>query len=101
MTKTFILPIAAVGLTLCGCNQSSADRLGDRVENAAEVRADAMEANAAMMRNQAAALDNRADRTRDVAELRAEAIRAADRNVAAMTQEQRDAIVANQAAAVR
>jgi len=46
-------------------------------------------------------LDNRAENTRDYAEDRADAIKAADVNASAMSQEQRDAIVANQAAAVR
>lgn len=101
MSKVLILSLAATGTLLSGCNKSPSDRLGDRVENAADLRADGMEANAAAMRNQAAALDDRADRTRDIAESRADAIRAGDRNVAGMSQEQRDAIVANQAAAVR
>lgn len=42
-----------------------------------------------------------ADRVEAVADNRADAIEAADRNVAAMRQAQRDAIYANQAAAVR
>lgn len=101
MSKSLMLPLVLAGCALAGCNQSSSERLGDRVENAADLRADGMEANAAALRNQAEALDDRADRTRDIGDSRADAIRAADRNVAAMSQEQRDAIVANQAAAVR
>lgn len=96
---------AAVGLAcvlaLGACNKSPSDKLADRVETAADNRADAMEANAAALRNEAAMLDQRADKTRDVGEARADAIQAADMNVAAMSQERRDAIVANQAAAVR
>lgn len=87
---------AALGvLVLAGCNQSPAENLADRVENAADMRADAME-------NQADALDNRAAQVRETGEERADAITAADRNVAAtMTEERRDAVVANEAAAVR
>lgn len=88
-------------LALGACNKSPSDKLADRVETAADNRADAMEANAAALRNEAAMLDQRADKTRDVGEARADAIQAADMNVAAMSQERRDAIVANQAAAVR
>jgi len=60
-----------------------------------------MEANAEDLRNLAAQLDNRADKARKVGDSRSDAIEAADMNVAGMSQEQRDAIVANQAAAVR
>lgn len=94
--------IALAGaLVLGGCNDNASEKLADRVETAADNRADAMEANAEALRNQAAMLDARADRTRDVGEARADAIEAADMNVAAMSPERRDAIVANQAAAVR
>lgn len=86
---------------LSACNKSPSDKLAGRVEAAADNRADAMEANAADLRNQAAMLDNRADRARNVGESRADAIKAADMNVSGMSQERRDAIVAKQAAAVR
>ena len=88
-------------LLLAGCNKSPSDKLAGRVENAADARADAMENNADALRDQAKMLDNRADAIRDTANSRADAIKAADMNVAGMSQEQRDAIVANQAAAVR
>lgn len=91
----------AGALALGACNSSPSDKLADRVEAAADNRADAMEADAAALRNQAEMLDSRAERTRDVGEARADAIDAADMNVAALSQDRRDAIVANQAAAVR
>ncbi|MEP7005522.1 MAG: hypothetical protein ABI810_06040 [Sphingomonas bacterium] len=94
MKKTMTLVAALCALSLGGCNKSPSDKLADRVENAADARADAME-------SEAAALDNRADQVRKTGEQRADAIDAADRNVAAMTQAERDAIVANDAAAVR
>ena len=101
MTKTAYAAAAFAALLLAGCNKSPSDKLADRVENAADARAEALEERADDMEAQAAMLDNRAERVRDAGEQRADAIEAADRNVAAMTQEQRDAIVANEAAAVR
>lgn len=95
-----ILAIAAA-TPLAACNSSPSENLADRVEDAADNRADMMEANAEALRDQADALDNRAEVARDVGESRADAIEAADMNVANMSQERRDAIVANQAAAVR
>lgn len=94
--KTTLAFGAALGvLVLAGCNQSPAENLADRVENAADTRADAME-------NQADALEDRAREVRETGEERADAIVAADRNVAeTMTQERRDAVVANEAPAVR
>jgi|GEM_PF-1253999 len=101
MKAIVTVSILAAMLPLAACNKSPSDKLADRVENAADNRADAMEANADALRNQAAMLDNRADKARDTGESRADAIKAADMNVSAMSQERRDAIVANQAAAVR
>lgn len=100
--KNLITALAvAVILPLAACSKSPSDKLAGRVENAADTRANAMEANADVLRNQAAQLDNRAEKARDIGESRSDAIQAADMNVAGMSQEQRDAIVANQAAAVR
>ena len=94
MNKAVVVGTALAALLLDGCNKSPSDRLADRVENAADARADNLEAQADM-------LNNRAEQVRDTGEQRSDAIQAADRNVQAMSQEQRDAIVANQAAAVR
>lgn len=101
MKKIIMLTAVASALTLGACSKSPTDKLAGRVENAADARADVMEQNADTLRNQAAMLDNKADAARDRGESRADAIKAADMNVSAMSQEQRDAIVANQAAAVR
>lgn len=95
------ITMALALLALAGCNKSPSENLAGRVENAADTRADAMENNADALRDQAKALDERADVVRDTGDSRSEAIKAADQNVAGMTQAQRDAIVANQAAAVR
>ncbi len=94
MAKVVILGAALAVLLVAGCSKSPSDKLADRVENAADARADNMEAQADM-------LNNRAEQVRDNGEARSDAIKAADRNVQAMSQEQRDAIVANEAAAVR
>ena len=101
MKSVITLVALAAVLPLAACNKSPSDKLADRVENAADNRADAMEANADVLRNQAARLDDRADKARDTGESRSDAIEAADMNVAGMSQERRDAIVANEAAAVR
>lgn len=95
MQNRVIMSAAICALALAGCNQSPAENLADRVEKAADNRADALE-------SQADTLQDRAEQVREGGEERADAIKAADRNVAAtMTQERRDAIVANEAAAVR
>lgn len=91
----------ACTLLLAGCNDNPSDKLADRVENAGDKRADAIENNADILRSQAAALDDRAEAVRDTAESRADAIEAADMKIGKMTKEQRDAIVANKAPAVR
>lgn len=95
MKTTLALGAALSALSLAACNQSPAENLADRVENASDMRADAME-------NQAEALQESAKQVRENGEERADAITAADRNVTAtMTQERRDAVVANDAPAVR
>ena len=100
--KTFALcMLAALSVPLGACNNSPTEKLADRVESAADNRADAMESNADAMRSQAAALDSHADAVRDTGDSRADAIKAADMNVASMSADQRDAIVASQAPAVR
>lgn len=96
-----VLLAPMVAALLAGCSESASDRLADRVENAADVRADSLENRAAELQAQADALDHRAEQVRDTGKRRADAIDAANMNVAAMSVEQRDAIVANDAAAVR
>lgn len=101
MNKT-VMTVALASLLMIGaCNKSPSDKLAAKVETAADNRADIMENRADALEARAAALDNRADLVRDNGESRADAIKAADQNVDTMTQAQRDAIVANQAGAVR
>lgn len=88
-------------LMLAACGGTGDDKLAGRVEDAADNRADALEAQADMLENRAESLDQRAERVRDLGERRGDAIDAADVNAQAMSQERRDAIVANAAAAVR
>lgn len=93
--KTIVTIGAGIcALALAGCNQSPAENLAEQVENAADMRADAME-------NRAAALKQQAEEVRETGSERADAIGAADRNVAGMTEERREAIIANEAPAVR
>jgi Tfp pilus assembly protein PilP len=87
LASLLLLPLAA-----CGGNGD--DKLAERVEDAADNRATAMEA-------QADALDARAEQVRDTGERRADAIDAADYNAQAMSEARKDAIIANEAAAVR
>ncbi len=95
MKLRFTAALILTGLGLVSCNKSPAENLADRVETAADNRADALE-------NRADALDDRAEQIRRSGNERADAISAADRNVTAtMTQDRRDAIVANEAPAVR
>ena len=68
MKKTVIIAVVASAFALTACNKSPSDNLADRVDNAADARADVMENNADAMRDQAAMLDNRADATRDTGE---------------------------------
>ena len=86
---------ALLALQLTACDKGKGDdKLADKVENAADARADAME-------NQADAMNEQADQVRETGEARADAIDAADVNANAMTGEKKDAIVANEAPAVR
>ncbi|MEP6784447.1 MAG: hypothetical protein ABI898_01765 [Sphingomonadales bacterium] len=94
MKPILLLALAAATVSIGACSKSPSDKLADRVENAADARADAME-------NEATSLNQRAAEIRKTGEQRSDAIDAANRNVSAMTPEQRNAIVANEAAAVR
>jgi len=84
--------LTAVPLEACGGHGD--DKLAERVKDAADNRADALE-------NRADMLEQRADQVRKTGEQRSDAIDAADLNTAAMSNEQKSAIIANQAAAVR
>lgn len=94
MKPILLLALVATTGLIGACSKSPSDKLADRVENAADARADAME-------NEATALNQRAAQIRKTGKQRSDAIDAANRNVSAMTPEQRNAIVANEAAAVR
>ena len=101
MRNRFAFISVASALLLTACGGTGDDKLAGRVEDAADNRATTLEAQADILENRAEALDERAERVRDAGERRADAIDAADLNVQAMSQEQRDAVVANAAAAVR
>ena len=86
--------IACCLLPLGACDKSGDKRLADRVENHADAQADALQ-------NQADALDAEAKQVRKTGEKRADAIDAANLNTAAMSNEQKAAIVNGTAPAVR
>ncbi|MDE0878248.1 MAG: hypothetical protein OSB00_06220 [Sphingomonas bacterium] len=94
--KSFIALASLAILTapLAACGGNGDDKLAERVEDAADNRADQMEA---MADN----LEARADQVRETGEHRADAIDAADVNAHAMSDGQKAEIIANQAAAVR
>lgn len=94
MLNIKLMSIAALTTVLAACGGHGDDKLADRVENAADVRATVMEA-------KADAINARVEDVREVGERRANAIDAADVNAASMTEEQRDKIVANEAPAVK
>lgn len=88
---TAVLLLAA---PLAACGGSGDDKLAHRVEQAADNRADQLEQRADELKNQA-------EQVRTTGEKRADAIDAANLNTQAMSPEQKAAIVANQAPAVR
>lgn len=98
---TFLIAAVALIGVLSGCGNKSDDRLAERVENAADKRADGPESSAAALESEAAALNARAEKVRKTGESRADAIDAADLNAKAMSSAQKDAIVANESPAVR
>lgn len=101
MKRLMIFSAVAALFSLTACEKSSSDKLADRVENAADSRADAIENNADALANRVDRLNDRAAEIRRTGQQRSDAIDAADRDVSGMTPEQRQAIVANEAAAVR
>ena len=94
MRKPVLLLSILALAPLAACGGNGDDKLAQRVEDAADNRADALE-------GRADALDNRAEQVRAKGEQRSDAIDAADLNTALMSNAQKDAIVANEAAAVR
>lgn len=79
---------------LAACGGSGDDKLAHQVKKAADNRADQLDQRAADLKDQA-------DQVRKTGEKRADAIDAADLNTHAMSPEQKEAIIANQAPAVR
>ena len=101
MRKTLILISACALVPLTACDRSGDKKLADRVESAADNRAEIIESQADAMTNRADQLNSMADQVRHNGDARADAIKAADVNAKAMTKEERDAIVSNEAPAVR
>ena len=86
--KTMIttLAIGAMALSLAACGGKGDDKLGSQVEAAADNRADALEATADN-------LEDRAEQVRKNGERQSDAIDDADVNAAAMSDEQKAALV--------
>ena len=78
--------IAAVALPLAACGGKGDDKLGSKVEAAADNRADALEATADNLEDQAKAVREGGERQED-------AIDDADVNAQAMPQAQKDALI--------
>lgn len=78
--------IAAIALPLAACGGKGDDKLGSQVEKAADNRADALDATADNLEDQAKAVRKDGDRQSD-------AIDDADVNAQAMPQAQKDALI--------
>lgn len=85
-TSISALTIGAMALSLAACGGKGDDKLGSQVEAAADNRADAMEAQADNLQDQAKAVRKSGDQ-------QADAIDDADVNAAAMTDEQKAALI--------
>jgi predicted small lipoprotein YifL len=89
--------VAAMMLSLAACGGKGDDKLGDQAEQAADNRADAMEATADNMTGtDRAAMQADAEATRAAGDAREEAIDDADVNADAMSNGQKAAIVNGQ-----
>ena len=89
--------VAALMLSLAACGGKGDDKLGDQAEQAADNRADAMEATADNMTGtDRAAMQADAEATRAAGDAREEAIDDADVNADAMSNGQKAAIVNGQ-----
>jgi predicted small lipoprotein YifL len=89
--------VAAMMLSLAACGGKGDDKLGDQAEQAADNRADAMDATADNMTGtDRAAMKADADATRAAGEAREEAIDDADVNAHAMSNAQKAAIINGQ-----
>jgi predicted small lipoprotein YifL len=89
--------VAAVMLSLAACGGKGDDKLGDQAAQAADNRADAMEATADNLTGtDRAAMQANADATRAAGEAREEAIDDADVNAHAMSNAQKAAIINGQ-----
>jgi predicted small lipoprotein YifL len=91
---TAFASLALLAVPLAACGGKGDDKLGQQVEQAADNRADQMEAAADN-------LEARAKQVRENGEDRSDAIDAADVNAQALSNEQKAEIIANDAAAVR
>ena len=100
--KKIILGAVILGsLSLASCGGKGDDKLADRVEDRAVERADMLDNKADQMEENADQLHDKADMVEETGEDRSNAIDAADVNADAMTDEQKQAIVDQNAPAVK
>lgn len=94
MRKLMIVTMTAATLALAACGGKGDDKLGEQAQEAAENKADAMDAAAENMTGTAEdGMEARADATRDAGEAREERIDDADINADAMTPAQKKDVV--------
>ena len=85
---------AAALLSLAACGGQGDDKLGEQAQEAAENRADNMEAAAENMSGPAAdMMETKAEATREAGEAKEEAIDDSDVNAQAMSNQQKEAVV--------
>lgn len=95
MYRTSMLPaIIGLGLTLTACGGKGDDKLGEQAQEAAENKADKMDAMADNMSGTAEDLmQANADATREAGDAREEAIDDSDVNAQALSQAERSKVV--------
>jgi ABC-type glycerol-3-phosphate transport system substrate-binding protein len=94
MRLTLTTAVAAACLALAACGGKGDDKLGEQAQEAAENRADAMDAAADNMSGPAAdAMEANAEITRDMGKAKEEAIDDAVVNAEAMSNAQKQAVV--------
>lgn len=97
MRKVIVATLAAAAFSLAACGGDGDDALGEKAEEAAENKSDALEAMADNSSGaQAEALEERADAVEDAGEERADAIDDSDVDTDELSEAQQNAMVNGQ-----
>ena len=97
MRKSLLAAVAMASLSLAACGGKGDDKLGDQAHDAADNKADAMDAAADNMSGPAKeSLEAQADATRAAGDAREEAIDDSGINAHALSNEQKGAIINGQ-----